>query len=588
MPDNTVQIRVTSDLSKVNEAWQGMAATGTEAAQSVRQSLMQLQIEALSAGEKVKELRSWLGDLYREHAGPEFIGHWQEELVKAEAELKNTKAAVQDLENAQKESSVTFAQTVRSNVEDFTALRRAMYSVFGFVSFGFIISEFGRTADAIQNAALKLGGFDDYLKAIQEDAAKASDAALSNTADMQLRILAAVRGAKDLQEAHQRTTAIELQEAQQAQQNWTKKRDSLEQEYELRQKIADARTQVLAAGQEFGPGGNNPEFAAYKELLGLEQKSVYYQKEDADLAKERTEAAKELVAANQRVVELQIQQAEAKLPSSRGGEAKSVAEKVKDEQFIQEFLAKVRKDEAEAEKQRGAEHQEAVRRMIESEKEWDRIAKESVKEQIAAYKDAEKAMRQLPANLTALGASLQPVTPKLNDLHVAIRDITGANEEANKGWAQSTAYMVQNAASILNTLGAKREYAAVMAIYEAAEGFAALGNFDFWSAAQDFVSSAMYAKVAGTSSHSHNAGGGGGGTQSSYGRGGGGSGGSGGGGAALPGGGGGNGITVHNHIEGVISADNLAQVMAQMSSLAKGGQATLVATSAYTTQGRLT
>jgi hypothetical protein len=81
-----------------------------------------------------------------------------------------------------------------------------------------------------------------------------------------------------------------------------------------------------------------------------------------------------------------------------------------------------------------------------------------------------------------------------------------------------------------------------------------------------------------------------GGSQSSYGRGGGGGGkgssgsSGGGGGAVTPG----SGTTVHMHIQGLISPDNLAQVMTQMTQLAKGGQATLIATGAMTNQGRMT
>ena len=121
--------------------------------------------------------------------------------------------------------------------------------------------------------------------------------------------------------------------------------------------------------------------------------------------------------------------------------------------------------------------------------------------------------------------------------------LTEAQNYQNQSLATNVAAVTQNAANLMNQLGLKREYAAFMAIYETAEGFEALSDYDFWGAAQDFASAAMYAKAAGSSSGSHGGGGGGGGgTQSSYGRGGGGRGGSGsgsssGGGAAGAGGG---------------------------------------------------
>ena len=92
-----------------------------------------------------------------------------------------------------------------------------------------------------------------------------------------------------------------------------------------------------------------------------------------------------------------------------------------------------------------------------------------------------------------------------------------AQQMVNRGLAESTAHYAGSIAGILETLGAKREAAAVMAIYETAEGFEALGHYDFWGAAQDFASAAMYAKVAGTSEHHHAASGGGGGAGSGYG-----------------------------------------------------------------------
>ena len=48
------------------------------------------------------------------------------------------------------------------------------------------------------------------------------------------------------------------------------------------------------------------------------------------------------------------------------------------------------------------------------------------------------------------------------------------------------------------------------------------------------------------------------------------------------------GTTIHMHIQGIISPDNLGQVMAQMSSLAKGGQAYLTASNSLTNAEKLT
>ncbi len=202
-----------------------------------------------------------------------------------------------------------------------------------------------------------------------------------------------------------------------------------------------------------------------------------------------------------------------------------------------------------------------------------------------------EALQVLPMVKQALNETVQVYHDAAQgaDHYRGVLDILTSSQNAqNQSLATNVAAVTQNAANLMNQLGLKREYAAFMAIYETAEGFEALGDYDFWGAGQDFASAAMYAKAAGSGSGSHG-GGGGGGTQSSYGRGGGGRGGSGsgsssGGGAAGAGGG----TTIHMHIQGIISPDNLGQVMAQMSSLAKGGQAYLTASNSLTNAEKLT
>lgn len=101
------------------------------------------------------------------------------------------------------------------------------------------------------------------------------------------------------------------------------------------------------------------------------------------------------------------------------------------------------------------------------------------------------------------------------------QEMRSALDQENKSLAHNIDFVAAGAAGILETLGLKREYAAVMAIYETAKGFEALGDFDFWAAAQDFSSAGMYAKVAGTGSSRQSAIGlGGAGNRSTYGRGG--------------------------------------------------------------------
>ena len=116
-------------------------------------------------------------------------------------------------------------------------------------------------------------------------------------------------------------------------------------------------------------------------------------------------------------------------------------------------------------------------------------------------------------------------------------------------------------------------------------------DFTNWSAAeasaQYGLAAAEMFKVAGGGGGggSRNGGGASGGAASSYGKGGvGGSGGkSGGGGSATPGGG----TTIHVRVAGMVSPDNLVQVMAQMSNLAKDGRGYLTASNALTNGEKL-
>jgi hypothetical protein len=140
---------------------------------------------------------------------------------------------------------------------------------------------------------------------------------------------------------------------------------------------------------------------------------------------------------------------------------------------------------------------------------------------------------------------------------------------------------------MVSLIAGRRAAAAVEAVWETAQGFAALGEYDFWSAAQHFLSAAQYGIVAGAGAGGGSAAGGGGasratnatyegapsgGVTGSY-RGGGGTGGS----------------AVHfNFYGGVISADTLQQFSVQLSQAVRNGTTTLVASNALTNGPKLT
>ena len=121
------------------------------------------------------------------------------------------------------------------------------------------------------------------------------------------------------------------------------------------------------------------------------------------------------------------------------------------------------------------------------------------------------------------------------------------------------------AARMAATLGFRRAAAAIEAVWETAKGFAALGDWDFWAAAQHFMAAAEYGIIAGT---------GGGGGSRSVGTGAGGP--SAGGRPSQTGSQPGQAINVY--VQGMISPDNLQQVIAQINQQVTNKGTTLVAT----------
>ena len=206
----------------------------------------------------------------------------------------------------------------------------------------------------------------------------------------------------------------------------------------------------------------------------------------------------------------------------------------------------------------------------------------------------------------------------LSAAHLELNQIMGVGKGIMKDFGEATAQstlatIVQGLAAgesfskvAKAAIGSIAEQAGIQAVWEAAQGLAMEALYFFMpdpryqaSADAHFAAAAIYGGIggaaAGISAGIHGGGGGsaggGGGSASSYGRsgGGGGSRGGSGSGAAVPGGGGG-GTTIHMYFPGgtLISPDTLPQVMAQMSQLAKGGQATLTASNALTNAEKLT
>ena len=194
-------------------------------------------------------------------------------------------------------------------------------------------------------------------------------------------------------------------------------------------------------------------------------------------------------------------------------------------------------------------------------------------------------MRQ---EMERMGISAKGLTMAQMELAAATRQFSeAANEQVMAVQKHMIASTEQATAGLAGLIGGRKAQAAVEMAWEIGQGIQLTAE-GIWgefgpnpaaiiAGAMHFEAAAQYGMVAGSGGGSRSGGGSGGGSQSSYGRGGGGAGGSSsGGGAATPG----SGTMIHVHVQGLISPDNLTQVMSQMSTLVKGGQATLNATNA--------
>ena len=120
------------------------------------------------------------------------------------------------------------------------------------------------------------------------------------------------------------------------------------------------------------------------------------------------------------------------------------------------------------------------------------------------------------------------------------------------------------AARMAATLGFRRAAAAIEAVWETAKGFSCLGDWDFWGAAQHFMAAAEYGIIAGTGGGSRGAASSGGGSVGAGGR------------PSQTGAQPGQALNVY--VEGMISPDNLQQVIAQINQQVQNKGTVLVST----------
>lgn len=457
-----------------------------------------------------------------------------------------------------KASVNSFGQAVRSNLGDLLVLRRAVYASFGLVSFGYIISEWGRMADAIKNASLALGGFDAGLRETMALAAKWNDAAVENMGKltaMQLQHLMTITDAHKRSEEEARFRA---QDAQSEASALHKKASALQHQLDLIEAIKKAQRQATAEGEAGAVGmGDMTSTGAIGRLMTL---SAQAKAEGIDTSQDLKKLSDQLQAAQLKAMEADRAALQAKLglmdATERQGKAAitSAHKQETAEHRLEASLIRVNGQLAAAQKQQAALSSEmdnyAARhltqqiRQIEQEskqaqaniakakasrdalnvdiekrgplkgsasemwagspridkmvlennqralKQWQKLVEEGNRKALTSYQQLGEGVRR---SFDTINQDLEMMGNRHLRTFGMVGSILQQSIEAEKRSAAAS-----GAAAMSKTqfaIGALKQLAPVKAEVNVAKGLEALGDFNFWSAAQYFAGAAMWGTI---------------------------------------------------------------------------------------------
>ncbi|HLI03145.1 MAG TPA: hypothetical protein VFC10_07470 [Terriglobia bacterium] len=296
----------TADVQTANQAAEQGAAAAAGAMEQVAAAQQEVNLTAEAMRRTIAASLQMQGATAEEAA--EVYRQLGINATQAAAEIK---AAFGDASStAQAASAEAQAATggIRQSMNELFLFRRALSATLGLAALGFYITEWGRVAEAIKDAALALGGYDEEMRAVEEDARKASEAALTSFGELDAATRLRLSLIADSDQRSKETLQLEIQRTEQQLRDLRSQIDSVNR---LKQAKEDLHALEVRMSSEAvsGIAGSPDELARQAELIkeisGLE--SQLGDKVTKDLGKSIASLQDDLDKGNKALVNYQVQ-----------------------------------------------------------------------------------------------------------------------------------------------------------------------------------------------------------------------------------------------------------------------------------------
>lgn len=467
----------------------------------------------------------------------------QELLSQIRSEAQGLGATFQEAEAG----SQSLGQSLRSNLGDMMAIRRAMYATFGLVSFGYMIDEWGRLKDAVANTASSLGGYDAGLRQIMADTAKMNEKLLTSFGDLTTAQLQELSLITDQHARSQKRIKDEIANTQTQLDTLSKSYSSLQHTADVIHQYRQARKEAMEEGETGGiqtqaqqqqmtllnqalkehidlsgdldaiekeakkrsgqiQDGTKKLLEMRLQLMDADQKS----EKSADAAARHAETAAHREAAAARQAARALQEQQAFMDRIAEGFHREAAENTRQlQQWMrtadeaarqqQEFLLRGQIEEGRSvdrnTKNVGAEA--AARGMMH----WRALVEQSHEAQAkmkADNKELADSYRRMADQVRSSFDAINQSVEMLGSSHTRVFGEIGAMMERSISLEHQNA-KESGAAALSKTqfaIGALKQLAPVEAAVQTAKALGDLGDFNFWGAGQHFASAAMWGTVS--------------------------------------------------------------------------------------------
>ncbi len=488
--------KATAALEAVKAKAQETAAAAAQGNEAVAASASETAAQELATTNTTQEAmrRSVAESARAQGASLEEVGAIYKQLgISGQQAAGEIKAAFGQAGAALDETTVkaqSAASAIRQEFSTLTAFRRVVYSSIGLVAFAYLIPELGRVHDAIVRIALDLGGFSTAAQDAFAQASKAYDQFYEH-----------LHGAD--------YTRTKLKAVQEDIARTQKQIDDLEK---AGVSASDKQIAALAGTYAMGAGAaadydsritalrsHLTDMNAQEALLNVQlaQEAVGHGKA-AKAVKEHSNAEAEW--------EQRTQQAYAYWQQRAGEHQQAVALMLRQEQELQRGADQLKLAEGRVTwdlyidtVRRAAKEQEAIYKGME--------AKGQVFDQefIRSHQQHAQSVRGLSAAYNSLAAQTRTAISQMVGeftgwggvaARVADQIISGIERQIIIEKTQAVEHQISQFSMMKATTDALKQTAEVQAVMEAAKGFAALADYDFWSAAQHFAAAALFGTVS--------------------------------------------------------------------------------------------